>query len=138
MDFNRFTEKMQEAVRAAQSLAMQPWKPASGYRAPDARPLEQQGGLAPSILNKADIRVDALRSRFQQEMDRLPKVSGASGGPDQVYVTPRITKLLTQAEEEAKRLKDEFTSVEHVLLAATDDSGPTGKIFREFGSRASV
>ncbi len=44
-----------------------------------------------------------------------------------------ITKLLTQAEEEAKRLKDEFTSVEHVLLAATDDSGPAGKILREFG-----
>src|SRR2546429_5811008 len=41
--------------------------------------------------------------------------SGAAGGPDQVYVTTRLTKLMTQAEEEAKRLKDEFTSVEHVL-----------------------
>jgi ATP-dependent Clp protease ATP-binding subunit ClpB len=133
MDFNRFTEKLQEAVRAAQSLAT-----SHGNQQVDTEHLmlallEQQGGLAPSILNKADVKVDSLRSRFQQEVDRLPKVSGASGGPDQVYVTTRLTKLLTQAEEEAKRLKDEFTSIEHVLLAATDDSGPTSKILREFG-----
>ena len=133
MDFNRFTEKLQEAVRTAQSLAS-----SHGNQQVDTEHLmlallEQPGGLAPSILNKADVKVDTLRSRFQQEIDRLPKVSGASGGPDQIYVTTRLTKLLTQAEEEAKRLRDEFTSIEHVLLAATDDSGPTGKIFREFG-----
>ena len=133
MDFNRFTEKLQEAVRAAQSLAS-----SHGNQQVDTEHLmlallEQQGGLAPSILNKADVKVDSLRSRFQQEVDRLPKVSGTSGGPDQVYVTTRLTKLLTQAEEEAKWLKDEFTSIEHVLLAATADSGATGKIFREFG-----
>jgi ATP-dependent Clp protease ATP-binding subunit ClpB len=137
MDFNRFTEKLQEAVRSAQSIAVQ-----HGNQQVDTEHLmlallNQEGGLAPSILNKADIRVDALRTRLQQEVDRLPKVSGSSSGPDQVYVTNRITKLLTQAEEEAKRLKDDFVSVEHVLLAATEDaSGPgntTGKLFREFG-----
>src|SRR5579864_9013038 len=133
MDFNRFTEKLQEAVRAAQSIASQ-----HGNQQVDTEHLllallEQQGGLAPSILNKADAKVDNLRTRLQQEVDRFPKVSGASGGPDQVYVTTRLTKLLTQAEEEAKRLKDEFTSVEHVLLAATDDSGAAGKLLREFG-----
>src|ERR1700678_4079501 len=133
MDFNRFTEKLQEAVRAAQAIAVQ-----HGNQQIDTEHLllallDQQGGLAPSILNKADIRVDALRTRVQQEVDRIPKVSGATGGPDQVYVTNRATKLLSQAEEEAKRLKDEYVSVEHVLLAATDDAGATGKLFREFG-----
>jgi ATP-dependent Clp protease ATP-binding subunit ClpB len=133
MDFNRFTEKMQEAVRTAQSLAVQ-----HGNQQVDVEHLllallEQDGGLAPSILNKADIQVDALRGRVQQEIDRLPKVSGPSGGPDQVYVTQRLTKVVSQAENEAKRLKDDFTSVEHVLLALTDDSGATGKLFREFG-----
>src|SRR6202795_3673994 len=133
MDFNRFTEKLQEAVRAAQSLAS-----SLGNQQVDTEHMmlalvEQQGGLAPSILNKADVKVETLRSRIQQEIDKLPKVSGPSGGPDQVYVTTRLTKLLSQAEDEAKRLKDDFTSIEHVLLAATDDSGPTGKIFREFG-----
>jgi ATP-dependent Clp protease ATP-binding subunit ClpB len=133
MDFNRFTEKLQEAVRAAQSIATSHGNQQVETEHLMLALLEQQGGLAPSILNKADIKVDTLRSRFQQEIDRLPKVSGTSGRPDQVYVTNRLTKLITQAEEEAKRLKDEFTSIEHVLLAATDDSGPTGKIFREFG-----
>src|SRR5580700_247379 len=133
MDFNRFTEKLQEAVRAAQAIAVQ-----HGNQQIDAEHLmlallDQEGGLARSILNKADIRVDAIRTRFQQEVDRMPKVAGSSGGPDQIYVTNRITKLLSQAEDEAKRLKDEYVSVEHVLLAATEDTGATGKLFREFG-----
>ncbi|HEY6390498.1 MAG TPA: ATP-dependent chaperone ClpB [Bryobacteraceae bacterium] len=124
---------MQEAVRTAQSVAVQ-----HGNQQVDVEHLllallEQEGGLAPSILHKADIQVDALRGRVQQEIDRLPKVSGPSGGPEQVYVTQRLTKVVTDAENEAKRLKDDFTSVEHVLLALTDDSGATGKLFREFG-----
>src|SRR5580700_6176065 len=133
MDFNRFTEKLQEAVRAAQAIAVQHGNQQIDTEHLMLALLDQAGGLAPSILNKADIRVDALRSRFQQEVDRMPKVSGAGGGPDQVYVTNRITKLLSQAEDEAKRLKDEYISVEHVLLAATEDAGATGKLFREFG-----
>src|ERR1700676_3377953 len=105
MDFTRFTEKMQEAVRAAQSIAIN-----YGNQQVDVEHLllallEQPGGLAPSILNKADVKVETLRSRIQQEIDKLPKVSGPSGGPDQVYVTTRLTKLLSQAEDEAKRLK---------------------------------
>src|SRR5271156_6117168 len=133
MDFNRFTEKLQEAIRAAQSIAVQHGNQQIDTEHLMLALLDQEGGLAPSILNKADIRVDALRTRIQQEVDRLPKVSGSTGGPDQVYVTNRVTKLLTQAEEEAKRLKDDYVSVEHVLLAATDDAGATGKLFREFG-----
>src|ERR1700677_5237433 len=102
MDFNRFTEKLQEAIRTAQSIAVQ-----HGNQQLDTEHLllallDQQGGLAPSILNKADIRVDALRTRVQQEVDRIPKVSGATGGPDQVYVTNRITKLLSQAEDRSE------------------------------------
>src|ERR1700728_5380821 len=133
MDFNRFTEKLQEAVRAAQSVAIQHGNQQIDTEHLMLALLDQGGGLAPSILNKADIRVDALRTRIQQEIDRMPKVSGSGGSPDQVYVTNRITKLLSQAEEEAKRLKDEYVSVEHVLLAATEDAGATGKLFREFG-----
>src|SRR5277367_2440711 len=133
MDFNRFTEKLQEAVRAAQSIAVQHGNQQIDTEHLMLALLDQEGGLAPSILNKADIRVDALRTRLQQEVDRMPKVSGSGGSPDQVYVTNRITKLLSQAEDEAKRLKDQYVSVEHVLLAATEDAGATGKLFREFG-----
>src|SRR6202035_2510523 len=121
MDFNRFTEKLQEAVRAAQSIAVQ-----HGNQQVDVEHLllallDQEGGLAPSILNKADIRFDALPSRIQQAINLLPKASSPSGGPGQVYVPPRIQTVLTQAEDEAKRLKDEYISVEQVLLAITGD-----------------
>jgi ATP-dependent Clp protease ATP-binding subunit ClpB len=133
MDFNRMTEKVQEAIRGAQSKATrhgnQQIEPEHLFSAL----LDQEGGLAPSILNKADIQIDPLRRRFEQEIEKLPKVSGPAAGPDQIYVTTRFTKLFTDAEDEAKRLKDDFISVEHLLLSATSDSGATGRILKEFG-----
>src|SRR5579871_1961190 len=133
MDFNRFTEKLQEAVRSAQSIAVQHGNQQIDVEHLLLALLDQEGGLARAILNKADIKVDSLRTRITQEIERLPKVSGPAGAPDQVFVTQRITKLITDAENEAKRLKDDFTSVEHVLLATTEDAGASGKLFREFG-----
>src|ERR1019366_2512101 len=123
MDFNKLTEKVQEAIRDAQSRAVR-----HGNQQVDAEHLlaallEQEGGLAPSILNKADVNVEALGRRVEQEIEKLPKVSGSAASPDQVYVTTRFTKLFTEAEDEAKRLKDDYTSIEHVLLAATQDQG---------------
>ena len=82
--------------------------------------LEQEGGLATSILTRAGVNVEALAQRLTSELERLPKVSGTASGLDQIYVTPRLNKLLTAAEDEAAKLKDEYVSVEHVLLAAVD------------------
>src|ERR1022692_3744305 len=134
MDINRFTEKLQEAIRAAQSLATR-----YGHQQLDvehlfASLLEQEGGLAGSILSRAGVNVDTLRPRLEQELDRLPKVSGPSGAPDQIFVTARLNRLLTAAEDEAKKLKDEYISVEHVLLALTDDGGFSGRLLREYGA----
>jgi ATP-dependent Clp protease ATP-binding subunit ClpB len=133
MDFNRFTEKLQEAIRAAQSKAVR-----YGHQQIDvehllAALLEQEGGLAAGILNKAGVNMETLARRVESELERLPKVSGPSGGPDQIYVTQRLNRLLTEAEDEARKLKDEYISVEHVLLAAIDDRGTAGKIFKESG-----
>ncbi|HLJ97014.1 MAG TPA: ATP-dependent chaperone ClpB, partial [Gemmataceae bacterium] len=60
-------------------------------------------------------------------------VSSASGGPEQPHVSSRLNRLLTQAEDEAKQLKDDYISIEHILLAMTDDTGTTGRILKEFG-----
>jgi ATP-dependent Clp protease ATP-binding subunit ClpB len=133
MDINRFTEKLQEAIRAAQSLAVR-----YGHQQIDvehllAALLQQENGLAPSILAKAGLNAETLLHRLEAELDRMPKVSGPSGGPDQVYVTNRLNRLLTNAEEEARKLKDEYISIEHVLLALTDDGGPAGRLLKEFG-----
>jgi len=133
VDLNRFTEKMQEAVREAQSLAVR-----HGNQQIDIEHLllalvQQEGGLVPSILNKADINVDTLRRRLEQEIDRFPKVSGPAAAPDQVYITPRLQKLLSEAEDEAKHFKDDYISVEHVLLAVSQERGNAGKLFHDLG-----
>ena len=57
----------------------------------------------------------------------------ASGGPDQVHITGRLNRLLIQAEDEAKQFKDDYVSVEHLLLATTESGGPVGRIFKDKG-----
>src|SRR5262249_19767545 len=75
-----------------------------------------------------------LKQRLESELAKLPRVSGPSGGPDQVYVAGCLNRILTQAEEEAKRFKDDYVSVEHLLLALTEDTGTTGRLLKEFGA----
>jgi ATP-dependent Clp protease ATP-binding subunit ClpB len=133
MDFNRLTEKSQDALRQAQSLAVE-----HGNQQVDVEHLllallEQEGGLAPSILLRADVALEPLHKRLLQEIEKLPKVAGAGVRPDQVYITNRLSQLFTRAEEEAKRLKDEYVSIEHLLLGTAEDQGPAGKLLREFG-----
>jgi ATP-dependent Clp protease ATP-binding subunit ClpB len=128
MDFNRFTEKLQEAFRTAQSVAA-----GRGNQQIDVEHLllallEQQGGLAQSILARADVKLEDVHRRLIQELDKLPKVTGSTAALDQIYVTARLQKLMTTAENEAKRLKDEYVSIEHVILAAADE-----KVFKDLG-----
>jgi ATP-dependent Clp protease ATP-binding subunit ClpB len=133
MDINRFTEKLQESIRAAQSKAGRYSHQQLDVEHLLLSLLEQEGGLAGSILTRAGVDVNAIRTSFQQEIDRLPKVSGPAGPPDQIYVTPRLNRLLDSAGDEAKKLKDEYISIEHVLLAALDDSGAAGSILKKSG-----
>jgi ATP-dependent Clp protease ATP-binding subunit ClpB len=133
MDINRFTQKGQEAISSAQTKAVRYSHQQVDVEHLLASLLEQEGGLATSILNKADISTDSLKRRVEQELDRMPKVSVPAGGPDQIYVTGRLNRLLTQAEDEAKKLKDDYISIEHLLLAMTEDGGAAGRIFKELG-----
>ncbi len=133
MDLNRFTEKAQDALRAAHSKAVRYGNQQVDVEHLLASLLEEADGLAPAILAKAGVQADTLRRRVEQEVERLPKVSGASGGPDQIYVTNRLNRLLTQAEDEARQLKDEYVSIEHLLLAMTDDTGTAGRMLKEAG-----
>jgi ATP-dependent Clp protease ATP-binding subunit ClpB len=133
MDMNRLTEKAQEALSSAQRIALR-----LGHQQLDVEHLllallDQERGLASSILGKADVSVEALKVRVQREIERLPKVSSSTGAADQVYVSGRLNRLLAQAEDEARRLKDDYVSVEHLLLAMTEDTGTAGRILKEFG-----
>jgi ATP-dependent Clp protease ATP-binding subunit ClpB len=133
MDINRFTESVQQGLSAAQTKAARYGNQQVDVEHLLASLLEQERGLAGAIFNKAEINVDAVKQRVEQELQRLPKVSGPSGAPDQIYVTGRLNRLLAQAEDEAKNLKDDYISVEHLLLAMTDDMGATGRVFRDLG-----
>src|SRR5258705_6556830 len=100
MDINRFTQKAQEAIASAQTKAVR-----YGHQQIDvehllAALLKQEGGLASSILAKAGIQVEPLAQRLEADLDRLPKVSGPTGGPEQIYVTARLNRLLANAEDE--------------------------------------
>jgi ATP-dependent Clp protease ATP-binding subunit ClpB len=133
MDINKLTEKLQEALSSAQSKAVRYSHQQVDIEHLLLALLEQERGLAGSILNKANINIESLRTNVEQELDRVPKVTGPTGEPGQVYVTSRLNRLLTQAEDESKRLGDEYVSIEHVLLAMTDDTGAAGRILKQFG-----
>ena len=134
MDTNRFTEKMQQALQAAQSAAIR-----HSHQQVDVEHLleallSQENGLTSPILTKAGVSPELVEQRLAQELEKMPKVTGPTGAPpDQIYVTGRINRVLTQAEDEAKALKDEYISVEHVLLAMLDDKGPAGRLLGQQG-----
>ena len=131
MNLNRLTERSQEALREAQGLATR-----AGNQGVDVEHLmlallQQRDGIAGALLQAAGADPSALQGRLQQEVEKLPKVSGPAARPDQVFVTQRLSQLMTKAEDEATALKDDYVSVEHLVLAAQADNGVTGRLFRE-------
>jgi ATP-dependent Clp protease ATP-binding subunit ClpB len=133
MDINRFTEKVQQALNAAQTKAVRYGHQQLEVEHLLATLLEQERGLATSILNKAEVEIEGFKRQMDQALENMPKISGTSGAPEQIYITPRLNRLLAQAEDEAKKLKDEYISVEHLLLAMTEDKGAAGRAFKEHG-----
>jgi ATP-dependent Clp protease ATP-binding subunit ClpB len=139
MDMSRFTEKSQEALRQAQSIATRRSHQGVDVEHLLLAMLEQADGLAPAILEAAGANVAALKQRVGQELDRLPQVSGPTGAPEQIYVTPQLNRALARAEEGAATLKDEYVSLEHLLLAIIAEGGRTAKLLSDQGvSRESL
>jgi ATP-dependent Clp protease ATP-binding subunit ClpB len=135
MDMNRLTQKSQEAVQQAQAIALR-----YGHTEVDGEHLllallDQPEGLVPRLLRQFDVDVDALRGAVDGDLQRRPKVTGPGAAPGQVFVTQRLGRLLDAAERDAKRLKDEYVSVEHLLIALADEgtSSAAGRRLKEFG-----
>ena len=129
MNLNKFTEKAQEALMESQNLAQR-----NGQVAVEPEHLlknlaEQDPGLALSILRKAGIAVDGLVRRIDQVVEQLPKVSGGGSAG----MARRLSDICLKAEDEAKKFKDDYVSVEHLLLALVEDSGMAGRTLKEFG-----
>src|SRR4051795_10564007 len=135
MDPNRLTEKTQEALHDAQTKALR-----YGHTEVDVEHLllallDQSEGLIPRLLMRAEVDVDALRAALERHLEGRPRMTGPGAAPGQVYVSRPLSQVLDAAEQEAERLKDEYVSVEHVLLAMIASGAQTaaGRILRERG-----
>jgi ATP-dependent Clp protease ATP-binding subunit ClpB len=133
MDPNRLTEKTQEALHDAQTRALR-------YGHTEVEPehllaalLEQPGGLIPRLLERAHVDLATLQGALERHLEGRPRVTGPGAAPGQVYVSRALSDLLGGAEREAQRLKDEYVSVEHVLLAMLEagSSQPVGRLLKE-------
>ena len=107
MDLNRFTEKSQNALSQAQNKAA-----TLGHQQVDGEHvalalLEQPEGILPRLFQRMDVPVETLREGLTRELERLPKTSGPGLEPGKIYLTPRLGKLLANAEATAKRMRDE-------------------------------
>jgi ATP-dependent Clp protease ATP-binding subunit ClpB len=121
VDPNRLTSKSSDALQDAQGRATR-----LGHSQVDgehllAALLDQPGGLVPRMLAQADVDAGQLGAELDAELARLPKVSGPGVPPGQVAITQRLARLLDAADREAGRLKDEYVSVEHLLLALIEE-----------------
>lgn len=131
MDPNRFTEKTQQALMSAQNLAARENNQQIEVEHLLLALLEQEGGLTASVLTKAGVDLARSARLIKEEIGRFPKVTSPSGGASQIYISGRLNKILALAEDEGKKLQDEYLSVEHLLLAMTGDDGAVGRILKE-------
>src|SRR6202140_2902456 len=130
---NRLTEKLQEALGRAQNLAVSAHHQAVDVEHLASALLEDEEGLAASILKLAGANLSTVRSKLSDELRKVPSISGSGYDAGQTYITQRLNRVLARAEQEAGKLKDEYVSIEHVIIAMLDDSGATAKILHESG-----
>jgi ATP-dependent Clp protease ATP-binding subunit ClpB len=135
VDLNRLTQKSQEALHDAQTKALR-----FGHTEIDGEHLllallDQPEGLVPRLLLQAGAEPDRLRAALEAELARRPRVSGPGVQPGQIAVTQRLSRLLDTADREAQRLKDEYVSVEHLVIALLGEGTETaaGRLLRDAG-----
>ena len=116
MNFNTYTQKSIEAVQSAQAIARTRRNPQIEQLHLLAALLNQEEGLAPQLLKKMGVVVESLRAAVDQELSRMPSVSGEQ----QLYLAPALDETFTAAENQAAAMHDDYVSVEHLLLGLLD------------------
>jgi ATP-dependent Clp protease ATP-binding subunit ClpB len=129
MDLNRMTVKLQEALQAASGHALRRSHQGIDVEHLLLALLEQSDGLTVPLLERAGVSPSAVRTAAEQALAKLPQVQGPGAAPGQLHVTNRLARLLTQAEQEMQTFRDDYLSVEHVLLAMAEEGG----VFRKLG-----
>ncbi|MDD4775826.1 MAG: ATP-dependent chaperone ClpB [Syntrophomonas sp.] len=135
MDMNKLTEKSREALHEAESMAA-----GFGHQEVDVEhlflALMQQGdGLIPRLMERANVNTDTIMKELQDNLGKRPRISGGSSEAGKVYITQRLNQLLARAEQEASRLKDDYVSVEHLVLAMLEEgaSAASARIMKQAG-----
>ncbi len=134
MRFDRFTERAQEAAQRAAEIIQR-----YGHNQIDTEHIllaliEQPGGVIPQILEKMNVSADALVERLDATLRASPKANIFGGGAGQIFITPRVKRIIDLANEEANRLKDEYISTEHIFLAIlTERNTPAARILESAG-----
>ncbi|MCS6328098.1 MAG: ATP-dependent chaperone ClpB [Nitrospira sp.] len=123
MDMNRMTVKLQEALQSASALAMRRNHQGIDIEHLLMALLEQDQGIASSLIEQAGVSPAAVRQAADQALSKLPQVQGSGAAPGQIHLTPRLGSLLTKAEDHMKELRDDFISVEHIVLAMVEEGG---------------
>jgi ATP-dependent Clp protease ATP-binding subunit ClpB len=119
MDINKYTEKAQQAILAAQQLADREGHPEILPEHLLLTLLDQREGIVPEIVRKMNADPAALATQVRAELERLPRAHGGS----QVGLSARLRKVTDTAEQEAERLKDEYVSTEHLFVAIASEGG---------------
>ncbi len=133
MNMNQFTRKSLEAIQNAQDIANQ-----HGNQQIEQCHLllslaDQQDGFIPQLLTNMGLTVESFRAAVRHEVEKLPKVSGSGREADKVYIAPGVDKAMSRAVETAGSMKDEFVSVEHLLLALIDTAdGNLKELFQTY------
>ncbi|MBQ6325440.1 MAG: type VI secretion system ATPase TssH, partial [Clostridia bacterium] len=134
MNIEKFTQKSIEAIREAQSCAIRNQNMQIDQQHLLYALLNQEDGAAAQILKKAKIDVKRMATACDREIQRIPRVSGPGREMDRVYVSQSVDAALTEAEQQAEYMKDEYVSVEHILLGIIErPNGAIRNIFNESG-----
>lgn len=134
MRFERFTERAQDAAARAYEILQR-----YGHNQVDTEHillalLEQTDGVIPQILERMNVDVGAMRMRIDEILRASPKAAIYGGGNGQVFITPRVKRIIDLANEEANRLRDEYISTEHIFLAILNERNTAvAKILSENG-----
>src|SRR5262250_582920 len=130
MRIDRYTQKMQEAVQAAQDLASQLNNSEITNEHFLSALLDQSEGIARPLLEKVGANVDQLQERLRADLERRPKIHGAAAD---VRISNELRNVLDSAEKEMSKLKDEFTSAEHYLAGVPQSGIPATKLLKDLG-----
>src|SRR5437588_2833519 len=130
MRIDKYTQKMQEALQAAQDLASQANHPEITNEHFLSALLDQGGGITRPLLEKIGANVDRLRAELRTELERRPKIHGVAAD---LRLSNELRSVLDNAEKEMSKLKDEFASAEHYLLALAGSNVPASRLLKDLG-----